>query len=119
MIQLFQRRLLLPNERVMETMARALEAGEGTSLQQALEGNLDKVDWSAVPQKEFSEKLLANLDEVLQVVEPEKVQQAIQVLWDLHHPYMVWYYLGGIGLLGTLGMMLFYLFIKKEQSPGD
>jgi POT family proton-dependent oligopeptide transporter len=108
---------LLPNERVMETMTRAMEAGEGASLQQALQANLDKVDWSVVPQKEFSEKLFANLDEVLQVVEPEKVQQATQVLWDLHHPYMVWYYLGVIGLLGTLGMMLFYLFVRKEQSP--
>ena len=29
-------------------------------------------------------------------------------LWDLHHPYMVWYYLGAMGLLGTIGMILFY-----------
>ncbi len=40
------------------------------------------------------------------------VGQATQVLWDIHHPYMVWYYLGAIGLAGTVGMIIFYFATK-------
>ena len=40
-------------------------------------------------------------------------RQTTQVLWDTYHPYMVWYYLGAIGLLGTLGMIVFYFMTKR------
>jgi len=42
------------------------------------------------------------------------VQEATRILWDLHHPYMVWYYLGAIGLAGTIGMILFYVFTRNS-----
>ncbi len=44
------------------------------------------------------------------------VKEATQVLWDLHHPYLVWYYLGGIGLVGTIGMIIFYFATRTEET---
>jgi len=44
------------------------------------------------------------------------VQEATRILWDLHHPYMVWYYLGAIGLAGTIGMILFYIVTTSRGS---
>ena len=44
------------------------------------------------------------------------VQEAQQVLWDLHHPYMVWVWLGVIGLAGTIGMIIFYFTTRKAMA---
>ncbi len=44
------------------------------------------------------------------------VQEATQLLWSLHHPYMVWVYLGLFGLGGTLGMIIFYFATRREFS---
>jgi hypothetical protein len=45
------------------------------------------------------------------------LKEATQLLWDLHHPYMVWVYLGLIGLAGTLGMILFYFAAIRTRTP--
>ena len=39
------------------------------------------------------------------------------VLWNTYHPEVVWYYLGTIGLAGTLGMVVFYLATRKTTAP--
>lgn len=41
------------------------------------------------------------------------VTEATQLLWNMHHPYMVWVYLGAFGLAGTVGMILFYFATRK------
>ncbi|MFH1132796.1 MAG: MFS transporter, partial [Pseudomonadota bacterium] len=46
------------------------------------------------------------------------VKDATQMLWKKHKPYMVWYYLGIIGLAGTIGMIVFYLATKKSTESG-
>ncbi|MBU0719097.1 MAG: MFS transporter [Planctomycetes bacterium] len=43
------------------------------------------------------------------------LDQARQVLWDTFDPFLVWYYLGGVGLLGTIGMILFYVATKGPK----
>ncbi|MHC4945805.1 MAG: MFS transporter, partial [Planctomycetota bacterium] len=45
---------------------------------------------------------------------PVSVQEATRVLWENYRPDMVWYYLGIIGLAGTLGMFIFYLATRKR-----
>jgi hypothetical protein len=47
------------------------------------------------------------------------VAEATQLLWDLHHPYLVWYYLGGIGLVGTVGMIIFYLVTRNSAAQEE
>ncbi len=44
------------------------------------------------------------------------VKEATQILWDTYHPYMVWYYLGGFGLAGTIGMIIFYFATRKKSA---
>jgi len=36
-------------------------------------------------------------------VDMSALQQATQVLWNTYHPQIVWYWLGAVGLIGTVG----------------
>jgi POT family proton-dependent oligopeptide transporter len=47
------------------------------------------------------------------------VREATKLLWDLHHPYMVWVYLGLFGLAGTVGMIIFYFATRKALSANN
>ena len=49
------------------------------------------------------------------------VQEATQMLWNTYQPYMVWYYLGAFGLVGTVGMIIFYFATRsaKIESPDE
>ena len=44
------------------------------------------------------------------------VREASQLLWDMHHPYMVWVYLGAVGVVGTVGMTIFYFATKGVRT---
>ncbi len=44
------------------------------------------------------------------------VREASQVLWDMHDPYMVWVYLGAVGVVGTVGMTIFYFATKGVRT---
>ncbi len=44
---------------------------------------------------------------------------ARKVLWDKYDPFMVWVYLGALGLAGTLGMIVFYFATKGSQPGGE
>ena len=68
------------------------------------------MDPSAVMDEKFmpKEEVIEALAWMMGPGDGVSIQEATQMLWDLHHPYMVWYYLGAIGLLGTIGMILFY-----------
>jgi hypothetical protein len=46
-------------------------------------------------------------------------KQAKQVLWDEYSPSQVWFYLGGIGLLGTIGMVIFYIMTKGQRREEE
>jgi POT family proton-dependent oligopeptide transporter len=43
-------------------------------------------------------------------------KEATQRLWKEYHPYVVWYYLGAIGLAGTIGMILFYFATRRAVA---
>ncbi len=57
----------------------------------------------AIPQTELVETLAANLPGNPTTLE------AINVLWNTYNPWLVWSVLTGIGLLSTLGMILYYI----------
>ena len=44
------------------------------------------------------------------------VEEATKLLWNTYHPYMVWYYLGAFGLVGTIGMVIFYFATRKSMA---
>ncbi len=71
-------------------------------------------DWSRTPDQARS-VLGLNPHEALSLWSQDR-PKATQLLWDKYHPYQVWYYLGFVGLLGTIGMIIFY-FVTKPRSP--
>jgi len=105
----------LPKDRVMETMARAMETGDGPALQERLAAAWGQVDPGAAGDQ-LNERVIAALDGVLGTVEPAGLQTATRALWDLHHPYLVWYYLGAVGLVGIAGMIVFYLVTRRTRQ---
>jgi dipeptide/tripeptide permease len=47
---------------------------------------------------------------------PVTWKAATQVLWDQYEPYMVWYYLGLFGAVGTVGMVIFYFITRRGKQ---
>lgn len=47
--------------------------------------------------------------------------EVTRMLWDLHHPYILWWYMGGVGLLTTLALMGYgrWVYGYLERNPQD
>lgn len=73
------------------------------------------LDDEQLPKEQVMEKMAAALNDGAGAT----VQEATRILWDLHHPYMVWYYLGAIGLAGTIGMILFYVITRAHGTAEE
>ena len=111
---------MLPNTQVMETVAYLNDhQGAATTVESGIKTAWEKVDWAAVPAEETVGKVQEIYSGVLGQIDATQVQQATQVLWDLHHPYMVWVYLGAFGLVGTIGMIIFYLATRKALGANN
>lgn len=79
---------------------------------------LREKDWTCVPEQAAA--LMALNPREAGALAAADVKQAQQILWDAYHPYMVWIYLGAIGLAGTLGMVVFYFAAGKPQpAPNE
>jgi MFS family permease len=109
----------LPKDHVMDVMARVMKGGDGPAVQQSLQNWWNSVDVQGIPKDQLAETAKRGFAEVLGQVDPAAVRQATQVLWDLHHPYMVWVYLGLMGLAGTIGMFVFYFATKKPKAAAQ
>jgi hypothetical protein len=109
---------MLPKERVMETMAQALR-GRAPDLDGQVLAAWTDAEWTTLPQDELQAKAVEVLDGVLGTVAPDDIHQATQILWERHRPYRVWYCLGAIGLVGTLGMIGFYLATRNRATPAQ
>jgi hypothetical protein len=72
------------------------------------------LDEERLPKEEVMQTLAAALNEGAGAT----VQEANQVLWDLHDPYMVWVYVGAFGVVGTIGMIIFYFATKGARTEG-
>ena len=70
--------------------------------------------WGQVPQQAAA--LIAMNPQEARALAAANTKQAQRILWNAHHPYMVWIYLGAIGLAGTLGMVVFY-FVTVRPRP--
>ena len=110
---------MLPKEKVMETMAFVRDGGSGSAISQAAQAFWDKLPDVEVLTREQSRELLASIDKVLGGQSVASVQEATRVLWDMHHPYLVWCYLGVVGLVGTLGMIIFYFATRKTRTEAS
>ncbi len=111
---------MFPNAQVMETMSYiGGQAGDAGAVEAAVQTAWDKVAWEDIPVEQVAGKIGEIYTGVLGQIDIEAARQATQVLWDIHHPYMVWVYLGVFGLVGTVGMIIFYLTTKKTLSENN
>jgi POT family proton-dependent oligopeptide transporter len=108
----------LPNDHVMDTLARVMQSPDPHAVQNAVQTAWQQVDWNALPQDQVSQSVGAVFSRALGEVDPALVQRATQTLWDTYHPQTVWYILGAIGLIGTLGMIVFYLVARRAMDRG-
>jgi MFS family permease len=44
------------------------------------------------------------------------VEQATKLLWNLHHPWIVWVILGGVGAISTVAMLIYYMITKRRNT---
>lgn len=67
---------------------------------------------TAIPQGEAFDKLVAFLQQT-----PDQVTQ---MLWDLHHPYKLWWIMGGVGLATTIGLIWYsrwvYGYLARQEQ---
>ena len=71
------------------------------------------------PERLPNEQVMERMASLLNEGAGGTVQEATRVLWDLHQPYMVWYYLGMVGLSGALGMMVFYVLSRRRARAAS
>ena len=102
----------LPNDQVMESMAYVMQTGDSGAVHGAVETLVGQLAAGDVPQEHFTQAF-AN---IAAQVDAGALRKATQVLWDTYDPQMVWYYLGAIGLLGTLGMLVFYFATPRSAA---
>jgi len=107
----------LPKEKVMNAMAWARENGNLESLKTAVDSFWGNLSSTTALTEDQSKQWAEKLDGVFGSISQDKIVSANQLLWDQHHPYLVWYYLGLVGLAGTIGMIIFY-FMTRPQAGG-
>jgi len=73
-------------------------------------------DWSKTPDQ--AARLLRVNPNEARALAAGDFNLANKTLWDTYNPAIVWYYLGGIGLLGTIGMIIFY-FVTRNVRPEE
>ncbi len=73
---------------------------------------LSAKDWTKEPR--HAVQLMATNPHAARALAASDVAAARSVLWKSYRPYMVWVYLGLFGLVGTLGMIIFYFATRRE-----
>jgi dipeptide/tripeptide permease len=106
----------LPNDHVMNTLARVAQSADPHAVQRAVQTVWQQVDWNALPKDQVDQKVAEVFSRALGEVDPTLVQKATQTLWDTYHPQTAWYILGVIGLIGTLGMIVFYFVARRAMA---
>jgi POT family proton-dependent oligopeptide transporter len=102
-----------PGEMTEEGIDYRKLAGKADLIQRALAAK----DWTQAPDEAARLLRLNPLEARALVAGNDKA--TTQVLWDSYHPIVVWYYLGAFGVVGTLGMIIFYLATRKSALEGE
>ncbi len=113
---------LLPGPEVMQTMAHLQKGADPAALQASVLASWETVNWASLGGEEKAARAHEIYTRVLGQVDQAAVQQATRTLWDTYHPYMVWIYLGLMGLAGIIGMIVFYFVTRKalaEEAEGE
>ncbi|MEW6250220.1 MAG: MFS transporter [Planctomycetota bacterium] len=102
----------LPSGREFESLVYLQHGGTLEALSQTAERA------AAEKQAGQTERAAAAWKDLFDPLSPALRRSTTDLLWRSYNPQYVWYALGGIGLLGTLGMFLFYLLTPKPAAAG-
>jgi len=107
---------LLPAPEVMQTMAHLQKGADPAALEASVRASWQAVQWAGMAGEEKAARVHEIYTQALGQVDPAAVQIATRTLWDTYHPYMVWIYLGLMGLAGIVGMIVFYFATRKALA---
>lgn len=83
--------------------------------QMLTEKGMSAVDVKAIPLGEAFDKLVGMMGQT-----PDQVTQ---MLWDLHHPYKLWWIMASVGVATTLALIWYggwvYEYLKNNPEPED
>ena len=89
-----------------------LASKEAFARQMLAEKGLDPASVGAIPKGEAFDRLVQMLGQP-----PEEVTR---MLWDLHHPYVLWWIMGGVGLVTTVALFWYgtwvYGYIERKKQ---
>ena len=102
-----------PGEMTEEGVDYRKLAGKADLIQKALAAK----DWTQAPEQAARLLRLNPFEARALVAGNDKA--TTRVLWDSYHPIVVWYYLGTFGVVGTLGMIIFYFATRKSALEGE
>lgn len=69
---------------------------------------LSQTDAASIP----LEKVMETMASKMNGGQGATIDEATRLLWDMHHPWIVWVILGSIGLLSTIAMVGYYMKTK-------
>lgn len=75
------------------------------------EGGMTAEAVKAVPKEKVMETLAEHMHTTIPL--------ATQKLWELNHPYMVWYWIAGVGIVSLVGMIVYNLVVSKMGPAGE
>jgi len=97
-------------------MAHLQKGADPAALEASVRASWQTVQWAGLAGEEKAARVQEIYAQVLGQVDPAAVQLATRTLWDTYHPYMVWIYLGLMGLAGIVGMIVFYFATRKALA---
>jgi len=108
----------LPSDLVMEVMTARMDgvpADQVMSVASVTARQLTELrETSGLSSEEISQRSADATAPLEALTHTTTMDQATQILWDLHNPTLVWWVLGGIGLVATIGMIVFYLIVRRS-----
>ncbi len=107
---------MLPGPEVLQTMAHLQKGADPATLEATVRASWETVDWASLAGDEKAARVHEIYTQALGQVDPAAVQQATRTLWETYDPYMVWIYLGLMGLAGIIGMIVFYFATRKALA---
>jgi MFS family permease len=60
-----------------------------------------------------NERVMETMTAMMNNGQGANVDEATKVLWNLHHPWIIWVILGAVGMISTLSMIGYYMKTKK------
>jgi MFS family permease len=101
-----------PGDQALPSLAYVTKTQDVTKVRDAISALVGQ-------QKPEAEAIKQAYAPIRELVSSADLDDATRTLWTKYNPQRVWYYLGGFGLAGTVGMIIFYLLARAPSGEPD